>query len=212
MSQVLTKSPKHCATKQGFNINKHHKKLFYAFCTFFLSILSFLFLVWLILHPSKPDFSLKEANIYQLNISTPHNLLNSSIQLTLLSKNPNNKVGIYYDKLQVYASYKGQEITADSSLPPFYQGHGERNMLSTELAGAGLPVGPTFGYEVGCDWTAGKMFLSLHVKGSLRWKVGTWVSSRYTFHVNCAAITEFGSNTTSGSMKSKQGIRCSTSV
>ncbi|XP_057507167.1 NDR1/HIN1-like protein 26 [Actinidia eriantha] len=212
MSQDRTKSPKHCATKQGFNNNKRHKKLFYAFSTFFLSILCFIFLVWLILHPSKPDFSLKEANIYQLNISTPHNLLNSSIQLTLLSKNPNNKVGIYYDKLQVYASYKDQEITVDSSLPPFYQGHGERNMLSAELAGTGLPVGPTSGYEVGRDRTAGKMILSLKVNGRLRWKVGTWVSGRYSFNVNCVAIMDFGSNTTSSSMNSKQGAHCSTTV
>ncbi|XP_021283559.1 NDR1/HIN1-like protein 1 isoform X2 [Herrania umbratica] len=159
MSQVLSKSPKHCA-KQGLSIDKSYKKLFLAFSAFFSTILAFIFLIWLILHPSKPQFSLREADIYQLNLSGPH-LLNSSIQLTLLSKNPNKKVGIYYDKLQAYAAYKGQQITVDTSLPPFYQGYEESNLLTASLEGKGLPVASSFGYEVGRDQTAGRIVLNL---------------------------------------------------
>ncbi|WRX17723.1 Late embryogenesis abundant protein [Theobroma cacao] len=159
MSQVLSKSPKHCA-KQGLSIDKSYKKIFFAFSSFFSTVLAFIFLIWLILHPAKPQFSLREADIYQLNLSGPH-LLNSSIQLTLLSKNPNKKVGIYYDKLQAYAAYKGQQITVDTSLPPFYQGHEESNLLTASLEGKGLPVAPSFGYEVGRDQTAGRIVLNL---------------------------------------------------
>jgi len=211
MSQVLTKSPKHCGNKQGVNLDKFNKKLFKAFSALFLSILSLIFLVWLVLHPSKPEFSLQEVNIYQLNLSGTH-LLNSSIQLTLLSKNPNQKVGIYYDDLQVYASYKGQQITADTSLPPFYQGHEERNILTASLGGTGLPVASSFGYEVGRDQTAGKLVLSLKMNGRLRWKVGTWVSGRYRFNVNCVSIMDFGPTIPSGPLSSKQGTQCSTTV
>ncbi|XP_059667324.1 NDR1/HIN1-like protein 26 [Cornus florida] len=210
MSQVLTKSPKHCADK-GLKVNKFYKKLFYFFSTFFLSILSLIFLVWFLLHPTKPEFSLKEVDIYQLNLSGPH-LLNSSIQLTLLSKNPNEKVGIYYDKLQVYASYKGQQITADTSLPPFYQGHEDINLLTASLVGAGLPVAASFGYEVGRDQTAGKLVLSLKMDGRIRWKVGTWVSGRYRINVHCIAVMPFGPSIPSGPLSSKQGTQCSTTV
>ncbi|KAF7148603.1 hypothetical protein RHSIM_Rhsim03G0215600 [Rhododendron simsii] len=178
MSQVFSKSPKHCGDKQGVNVDKLYKKIFYSFSTLFLSILSLIFLVWLILHPSKPEFSLQEVNLYQLNLSGTH-LLNSSIQLTLLSKNPNQKVGIYYDELQAYASYKGQQITFDTSLPPFYQGHQERNILTASLGGTGLPVASSFGYEVGRDQTAGKLVLSLKMNGRLRWKVESEIVERY---------------------------------
>ncbi|KAG5533935.1 hypothetical protein RHGRI_027956 [Rhododendron griersonianum] len=212
MSQVLTKSPKHCA-KKGLNIDyKHYKKLIYAFSTFFLSILSLIFLVWVILHPSKPHFSLKEVNINQLNISAPHNLVNSSIQLTLLSNNPNKKVGIYYENLQVYASYKGQQISVDTSLPPFYQEHEETNFLSADLVGNGMPVGPSLGYEVGRDKIAGKLVMSLKVSGRIRWKVGTWVSGQNRFDVNCVATVDFGSPVESSSLSTKQGTQCSTIV
>lgn len=210
MSQFDVKSPKHCG-KRGFNVDKVYKKFFFAFSVLFSSILSLILLVWLILHPSKPRFSLKETDIYQLNLS-PTQLLNSSIQLTLLSKNPNQKVGIYYDDLQVYAAYKGQQITVYSSLPPFYQGHGDSNLLTASLIGTGLPVAPSFGYEVGRDQTAGRLVLNLKVNGRVRWKVGTWVSGRYRLNVDCVAVVAFGPTIPTGPLSSKQGTQCSTSI
>lgn len=210
MSQVLVKSPQHCA-KPRLDTEKLYKKLFYGFSTFLLSLLTFIFLIWLILNPTKPEYALKDTNIYQLNLSGPH-LLNSSIQLTLLSTNPNQKVGIYYDQLQVYASYKGQQITADTSLPPFYQSHQDSNLLTAYLIGSLLPVAPSFGYEVVRDKTAGKFVLSLIINGQLRWKVGTWVSGRYRFNVNCVAIMPFGPSIPSGPLSSKQRTQCSITV
>ncbi|KDP45526.1 hypothetical protein JCGZ_17079 [Jatropha curcas] len=210
MSQVHIESPKHCA-KKGLNVDKLYKKLFFAFSAFFTSILSLILIIWLILRPAKPEFSLKEADIYQLNLSGL-NLLNSSIQLTLLSKNPNEKVGIYYDELQVYAAYKGQQITVGSTLPPFYQGHQDSNLLTASLIGTGLPVASSFGYEVGRDQTTGKLVLILKVNGSLRWKVGTWVSGRYRLNVNCVAVMGFGPSFPTGPLSSRQGTQCSTTV
>ncbi|XP_057951284.1 NDR1/HIN1-like protein 26 [Malania oleifera] len=213
MSQLDIRSPKHCAKKEAYlNIDrKHYKKLFYAFSTLLISILSLILLVWLILHPTKPLFSLKQADVYQLNLSD-RLLLNSSIQVTLVSTNPNRKVGIYYDDLQAYASYKGQQITLHASLPPFYQGHQDTNLLTASLAGTAVPVAPSFGYEVGRDKTAGRMVLSLKLNGRIRWKVGTWVSGRYHLDVNCIAVMAFGPSIPSGPLSTKQGTQCSTDV
>ncbi|XP_019179851.1 PREDICTED: NDR1/HIN1-like protein 12 [Ipomoea nil] len=216
MSQItdISKSPKHCAKRDLSIIQKlrFKNKIFFTIFTLLLSILSIITLVWLTLHPSKPHFSLTQADIYQLNLSSPR-LLNSSIQLTLLSKNPNTKVGIYYDEIQVYASYKGQQITLYTSLPPFYQGHEESNLLSAYLvAGNGLPVAPSFSYEVQRDQSAGRLVLMLKVNGNLRWKVGTWVSGKYRFNVNCVAMMPFGVSMPSGPLISKQGTQCSTSI
>ncbi|PON71963.1 Late embryogenesis abundant protein [Parasponia andersonii] len=210
MSQISIKSPKHCG-KQGVNIEKLYKKLVFFGSALFTTLLSIILLVWLILRPTKPEFSLKEADIYQLKLSNAH-LLNSSIQLTILSKNPNQKVGIYYDELQVYATYKGQQITLYTSLPPFYQGHEDSNLLSASLIGTGLPVAPSFSYEVGRDQTAGKLVLNLKVNGRLRWKVGTWVSGRYRLNVNCVAVMDFGPTLPTGPLSTKTGTQCSTSV
>ncbi|KAL2226882.1 NDR1/HIN1-like protein 1 [Sesamum indicum] len=210
MSQIHEKSPKHCANKQAINLHKFNKKLLFSLSTLFLSILSLIFLVWLVLHPTKPQFSLKEADINQLNLSGP-SLLNSSIQLTLLSNNPNKKVGIYYDEFLLYASYKGQKITPETSISPFYQGHEETNLLSASLVGNQQPVAPSFAYEVQRDQGTGKLVLSFKAMGRLRWKVGTWVSGRYRFIVNCIAIMPFG-RIPSPPLSSKQGSQCSTTI
>ncbi|KAG5229460.1 NDR1/HIN1 protein [Salix suchowensis] len=187
MSQVSIKSPKHCA-KQGLNVDKLYKKLFFAFSGILTTLLLLILMIWIILRPAKPD------------LSGP-NLLNSSIQLTLLSKNPNQKVSIYYDELQVYAAYKGQQITVDTFFPSFYQGHQDRNLLTASLVGA-----------VGRDKTAGKLVLNLKVNGRIRWKVGTWVSGRYRINVNCLAVMALGPTLPTGPLSSRQGTVCSTTV
>ncbi|CAI9274192.1 unnamed protein product [Lactuca saligna] len=212
MSQIHAKSPQHCAKKKLVNISSNlHKKLFFTFTSFFSTILLLILIVWFILRPTKPDFSLKEADIYQLAVSGTH-LLNASIQLTLVSTNPNQKVGIYYDEIQVYASYKGQQITLDTSLQPFYQDHRDVNLISAILVANGLPVAPSFNYELDRDETAGRLVLNLKVNGLLRWKVGTWISGKYRFNVNCVAILVFRPSAPSGPLTAKPRAQCSTTI
>ncbi|KAH6813591.1 Late embryogenesis abundant hydroxyproline-rich glycoprotein family [Perilla frutescens var. frutescens] len=210
MSKITEKSPKDCASKKTINFHKFNKKLLFSLSTVLLSLVSLIFLVWLILHPTKPQFSLKEADINQLNLSGP-SLLNSSIQITLQSDNPNKKVGIYYDEFLLYASYKGQKITPETAISPFYQGHEETNLLSASLIGFQQPVAPSFAYEVQRDQGTGRMALSFKVMGKLRWKVGTWVSGRYRFIVNCITIMPLGP-IPSPPLRSKQGSQCSTTM
>ncbi|KAI3417845.1 LEA_2 domain-containing protein [Psidium guajava] len=209
MSRVLSSPPQHCA-RRGLNTDTRYKKLLFAFVTTLTSFLALALLVWLILHPAKPQFTVKEADINQLNLSGPR--LNSSIQLTLLAKNPNGKVGIYYDDLQAYAAYKGQQITVESALPPFYQGHQHSDLLTASLVGNGLPGAASLGYQVGRDQRAGKLVLSLKVNVQLRWKVGNWVSRQYALHVNCVVVMAFQPGALVTPLSSKQGSWCSTSI
>ncbi|KAL2921649.1 NDR1/HIN1-like protein 26 [Bienertia sinuspersici] len=211
MSQIDIRSPKHCA-KKGLNFNFLNKKLFKILSTLILSILSLILLIWFILHPSKPEFILQEIEVYKLNFSSPH-LLNSSIEITLETRNPNQRVGIYYDELQAYASYKGQQITLHTSIPSFYQGEQDNNLISASLVGNGLPVAPSLGYGVGRDQASGKMALVLKIDGRIRWKVATWVSGRYRVNVNCVTILPLTPlNPATGYLNSKQGTQCSTII
>ncbi|XP_047937838.1 NDR1/HIN1-like protein 26 [Salvia hispanica] len=206
MTLISEKHPKDCASK------KKSKKLYLYLTTIVLSLLSVIFIIWLILHPSKPHFSLKEAGINQLNLSLGPSLLNSSIQITLQSHNPNTKVGIYYDDFLLYASYKGQKITPETSVPRFYQDLHETNLLSVSLVGIQLPVSPSFAYEVQRDQGAGRLALSIKGMGQLRWKVWTYVSGRYRFIVNCVVIMPLGPTIPSPPLSARQTSQCSTSM
>ncbi|KAF7816620.1 NDR1/HIN1-like protein 26 [Senna tora] len=210
MSQITIKSPKHCGEyyKQGPKIDKNYKKLFLALSSFLTAILLLSITIWIILRPAKPQFSLQDLQIYQFTLSPSH--VNSSLHLTLLSKNPNRRVAIYYDDFQVHATYKAQQIASDTSLPPFFQDHQEANLLSASLVGNDIPVPPSLAYEMGRDQTLiGSFVLNLKLSGRLRWKVASWVSGRYGFNVNCASLMAFGFGSP---ITSKQGTQCSTTM
>ncbi|XP_042054552.1 NDR1/HIN1-like protein 26 [Salvia splendens] len=202
MSIIHEKSPKHCAEKQTIKIlNKSKKKLLFCASTCFLSILC-LILLCFILHPSNPHFSLTQVDINHLNITSPSPFLNSFIKLTLLSTNPNKGIGIYYDRFLLHASYNSHSITPDTSVPPFFQDHQQPNLLNASLLGNHHHVDPSLDAE--------KLPLGFIATGSLRWKVGNWISRRHGFSVDCGTVLPLGRRD-SILLTSKQPTVCSTS-
>ncbi|KAF8397965.1 hypothetical protein HHK36_016891 [Tetracentron sinense] len=172
------------------------KRLYKRICAglliFNIIILFIILLVFLILRPTKPRFTLQDATVYAFNVSSP-NLLTSNIQVTVSSRNPNDKIGIYYDKLDVYASYRNQQITLATVLPQTYQGHKDINVWSPYLYGTSVPVAPYLAVALSQDQTAGMVLVNIKIDGRVRWKVGTWISGRYHLYVNCPAYITFGS-------------------
>ncbi|XWS43350.1 hypothetical protein CRYUN_Cryun16bG0095400 [Craigia yunnanensis] len=160
---------------------------------FLLLVLFTIFLIWVILRPSKPSFILQDTTVFAFNASTP-NFLTSNFQVTISSRNPNDRIGIYYDRTNVYATYRNQQITLRTALPPTYQGHNEINVWSPFIYGNMVPIAPEFSVSLGTEQAAGSVFLMIKIDGRVRWKVGTFVSGRYHLYVRCPAYLNFGSN------------------
>ncbi|XP_020872156.1 NDR1/HIN1-like protein 1, partial [Arabidopsis lyrata subsp. lyrata] len=155
----------------------------------FLTIL----LIWAILQPSKPRFLLQDATVYAFNVSgNPPNLLTSNFQITLSSRNPNDKIGVYYDRLEVYATYRSQQITFRTTIPPTYQGHKEINIWSPFVYGTSVPIAPFNGVGLDEDKDNGAVMLIIRADGRVRWKVGTFITGKYHLHVKCPAYINFG--------------------
>ncbi|XP_030927908.1 NDR1/HIN1-like protein 1 [Quercus lobata] len=180
----------------------------------FILLLTIL-LVWAILQPTKPKFILQDATVYAFNV-TP-NLLTSSFQVTLSSRNPNDKVGVYYDKLDVYAVYRNQQITLRTQIPPTYQGHKDINVWSPYIYGNSVPVSPYNADALAQDQSSGTVMLLIKADGRVRWKVGTFITGRYHFYVRCPAYITFGSRSTgivvgNNAVKYQLVQQCSVSV
>ncbi|KAF5194268.1 NDR1/HIN1-like protein [Thalictrum thalictroides] len=184
-------SAKDCGN-HGSSKKRLYRRLFAAFLTFIILVLFVILLVWLILRPTKPRFTLQEATVYQFNI-TGNNMLTSYIQVTIASKNPNDRIGIYYDRLDTYATYRGQQITLASSIPSTYQGHDDINIWSPYLTGNSEPIAPFLATNLAQDQMAGQILIYVKLDGRVRWKVGSWISGRYHLFVNCPAYLTFGS-------------------
>ncbi|XP_009776256.1 NDR1/HIN1-like protein 1 [Nicotiana tabacum] len=184
-------SPKDCGHHDEER-HKLHRRLFVAVLAFVILVLFIIFLIWLILRPTKPSFILHAATIYAFNVSSPNIFLTTNIQITLASRNPNNKIGIYYDKLDVYATYRGQQITLPTLLPSTYQGHKDVTIWSPFVYGNSVPVAPFLSESLNQDQMAGTVLINIKVDGRIRWKVGTFISGKYHLYVNCPAYVGVG--------------------
>ncbi|CAL5361780.1 unnamed protein product [Camellia sinensis] len=159
-----------------------------------LIILVIVLLIWAILRPKKPDFVLQDATAYAFNVTAP-NLLTSNILVTIESRNPNDKIGVYYDKLDVSAIYQNQQITSYTAIPPTYQGHNEVNVWSPMVSGVNVPVAPYNGVALSQDQAYGTVLLTIKIEGRVRFKVGTYISGRYHLYVKCPVNIVFGNST-----------------
>ncbi|KAK4773607.1 hypothetical protein SAY87_028626 [Trapa incisa] len=175
-----------------------HRRIFTFIIGFLVLILLTIFIVFLILRPSKPSFILQDATVYEFNASSSlpvaaaaspdPSFLNSNIQTTVSSRNPNDRIGIYYDQLDAYASYRGQQVTLPVLLPESYQGHKEVIEWSPFLLGRSVPLPPYTGDALAQDLNEGMVLLNVKIDGRVKWKVGTWISGSYHLHVNYPAL------------------------
>ncbi|AEC09183.1 NDR1/HIN1-like protein 12 [Arabidopsis thaliana] len=154
---------------------------------FIIIVLITIFLVWIILQPTKPRFILQDATVYAFNLSQP-NLLTSNFQITIASRNRNSRIGIYYDRLHVYATYRNQQITLRTAIPPTYQGHKEDNVWSPFVYGNSVPIAPFNAVALGDEQNRGFVTLIIRADGRVRWKVGTLITGKYHLHVRCQAF------------------------
>ncbi|XP_042475596.1 NDR1/HIN1-like protein 1 [Macadamia integrifolia] len=167
------------------------RAVFAACLALVILILFLILLIWLILRPTSPQFTLQDVTVYQFKVTSP-NYLTSSIQVTISSRNPNDRIGIYYDKLDIFATYRDQQITLPVFLLPTYEGHKDITVWSPFISGNSVPIAPYLATALNEDQNAGFVLVNIKVLGKLRWRVGTWISGHYGINVNCPAYMRFG--------------------
>ncbi|KAJ0028315.1 hypothetical protein Pint_36147 [Pistacia integerrima] len=87
-------------------------------------------IVWLIFRPINPiKFHVTDAQLTEFNL-TSNNNLQYKLAVNITIRNPNKKIGIYYDRIEARAYYENQRL-ASQMLTPFYQGHKTTSVLSS---------------------------------------------------------------------------------
>lgn len=183
----------------------------FLFGLLFLILLAIL-VIFLILRPSKPAFILRDATVYMFSATSASprsprpNLVNTNMQVTISSRNPNARIGIYYTQLSIYASYRGQQITLASLQQESYQGDEEEIDWSPFLSGEAVPISPSLGDALSQDLNAGMILINVKIDGRLKWKVGTWISDTYYLHVNCPALLMLKASSSEGASAVGSGL------
>lgn len=143
--------------------------------------------LWLVYRPHKPQFKVVGAAIYELNTSTPP-LISTTMQFTVLTRNPNKRLSIYYDKLSTFVSYRNEPITPQVMLPPLYHRKHSTIAVSPVVGGTPVPVSLDVANGLATDETYGVVGLRLVFFGRLRWKAGAIETEYYGVYVKCDVL------------------------
>ncbi|KAL6557104.1 hypothetical protein OROMI_017454 [Orobanche minor] len=141
--------------------------------------------LWLLYRPHKPKFRVVSAAVYELSIASP-TLMSTTMQFTVVARNPNERVFISYDHLSAFVSYKNQAITPPVILPPLFQKTKSTVALSPVLGGVTVPVAAELIKELVMEEEVyGVVGLRVLIRGKLRYKAGGIRSGRHGLYVRC---------------------------
>eukprot|EP01018_Ginkgo_biloba_P009157 Gb_14222 [translate_table: standard] len=143
---------------------------------------AFVVITWAALRPHKPRYYVDYASISRFDISGTR--LETAMSFNLTSRNPNHKIGIYYDRVEAYVYYEYQRI-GGAYVAPFYQGHKTTTILRPILTGHSVMVEEDVSRDLTLERNAGTLELTLKIYSKVRFKVATWKSRHYTMKVKC---------------------------
>ncbi|PKA58331.1 Putative syntaxin-24 [Apostasia shenzhenica] len=146
-------------------------------------------ILWLIYRPQKMKISVPAASLRSFNLSAAdsggNRFLSFDLSANISFRNPNKRVGIYYDWIEAQAFYDGERF-GWAGLPGFYQGRKETASAPAEFHGrSAVAIGDRGAEEFQTDNAAGVFPVDLWVFGRVRYKFGSAVTRRYLLRARC---------------------------
>lgn len=132
--------------------------------------------LWLVFRPDQLKVYVESASLTEFNLSSNNNL-QYNLSLTMSIRNPNKRIGIYYDYIEPRAYFDGIRFDY-TTVPPFYQGHKNTTVIYPAFQGTQAlqsSVTATYNTEKG----EGYYYVDIKVHSKLRAKLGIF-KIRYT--------------------------------
>ncbi|KAI3471744.1 hypothetical protein Pfo_028397 [Paulownia fortunei] len=157
------------------------------------------FVCWLIFRPNTVKIYASDASLTEFNLN--NNTLHYNLALNLTIRNPNKRIGIYYDRIEARAFYHGERFST-VQLQPFYQGHKSTNYLNAEFRGQNMVLlGNRELSNYNGDRSSGAYDIDVKLYLRIRLKFGFVKSTRVKPKIDCDLKIPLSSNgTASGSM------------
>ncbi|CAI0555344.1 unnamed protein product [Linum tenue] len=146
-------------------------------------------ILYLVFRPKLPDYSIDRLEITQLTLrndtATAAASLAAAFDVTITARNPNKRIGIYYEGgSRIGVFFSGTQL-CQGSLPKFYQGHRNTTVLNVPLAGESRDAAALFGEMQREQQANGFVPLDLRVRQPVRIKVGKLKLMKVRFVVRC---------------------------
>lgn len=158
--------------------------------TFCSLLLAFLFLagltiliLWLVLRPVHlPKYSLDNVEVKQFSLTG--STLNADFAYNFTANNPNRKIGIKYDSINLETMYSGQSL-GQSVIPGFYQGHQNVTSLSSELQVVNAILTPASTNALNTQLRANNVPLQVRADAKVHVRIGKYTSPGFRVRVDC---------------------------
>ncbi|GLT47700.1 hypothetical protein SLA2020_213720 [Shorea laevis] len=139
---------------------------------------------WLIFRPNIVKFYVTEASLTQFNLTSDNNL-HCNLALNITVRNPNKKIGIYYDRIEANAYYEDQRF-ATQQLTPFYQDHKNTSYLNPSFQGQKLVfLGADGVSEYNQEKNSGVYSIDVKLNLRVRFKLGKLKTWRFKPKIEC---------------------------
>lgn len=140
-------------------------------------------ILWLIFRPNKVKFNVTDAKLTQFNLIG--NQLHYNLALNVTVRNPNKRIGVYYDSIESSPIYKDQRLETQW-LPPFYQGYKTTAVISCVFSGQQLLLLAGQGLtEFNAETVAGVYEMNVELNLRIRLKFGAVRIGKFKPKVNC---------------------------
>lgn len=146
-------------------------------------------ILYLVFRPKLPKYSVSKLQVTQFNLSDDQSL-SAALDVTITARNPNKKIGIYYEGgSRISVLYSGTKL-CEGALPKFYQGHRNTTELVVPLAGR-TENATTLIEEVQTELNnTGYVPLNLRVRQPVRVKLGKLKLFKIKFRVRCSLTVD----------------------
>lgn len=146
-------------------------------------------ILYLVFRPKLPKYSVDKLRISQFNLSDNNSLL-VTFNVTITARNPNKKIGIYYEGgSHISALYEDTEL-CEGSLPKFYQGHRNTTVLDLPMNGQTQDANGLVNTVQQQLQDTGNIPLNLRVNQPVRIKLGKLKLFKIKFRVKCKIVVD----------------------
>ncbi|KAK9079094.1 hypothetical protein SSX86_000764 [Deinandra increscens subsp. villosa] len=153
-------------------------------------------IIWLTIKPKKLVYSIDDGSIHNYNLSNA-NHLNATYNFILRAYNPNKKVSVYYDKVDIVVMYDDDTLSR-GTIDPFHQPKRNATRFKLNLASHDVPLRDDVAREIKTERSSGRVEMTVKLKARIRFKVGAWKSRHYHMKVSCAPIMVHFSTSSKG--------------
>lgn len=143
-------------------------------------------ITWLVLKPKHLVYTIENASIENFNL-TDANHLYSNFDFTIRTYNPNSRVSIYYDSLEVSVGYEDQTL-ATNGVQPFLQHHRNVTRLKVRLTSQTVALYGSVPKDLRLEKRSGDIELDVSIKARIRFKVGRWKSKDRNMRIFCSPV------------------------